>query len=212
MYVAYYAIHTHQKEVVRLVRERLRARVAAPPPELANLVRVLFMAPPLVVDEGGRDHDNIDVPLEHWEVNETLATLIRIGLQRQPHHWYPTQGPPVPITARVHSTPQRRPFPFSQSVSSSPLSPTSLPFGPASITVTQVCLPAGGCLTPPINTPFVLPPWSSSTQLPTRSALSVLVLLPLASLSSGLLARLRPLFPPPRLSAFPSRRPALPAS
>eukprot|EP00976_Prorocentrum_cordatum_P097726 1191106-Prorocentrum_minimum.AAC.1 len=34
-------------------------------------------------------------------------------------------GPPVPITARVHSTPQR-PFPFSHPVPSSPLSPTSL--------------------------------------------------------------------------------------
>eukprot|EP00976_Prorocentrum_cordatum_P117730 1196352-Prorocentrum_minimum.AAC.9 len=48
-------------------------------------------------------------------------------------------GPPVPITARMHSTSQR-PFPFSQPVSSSPLSPTSLPFGPASITRKSVCL------------------------------------------------------------------------
>eukprot|EP00976_Prorocentrum_cordatum_P081455 1184417-Prorocentrum_minimum.AAC.4 len=40
--------------------------------------------------------------------------------------------------ARMHSTPQR-PFPFSHPVSSSPLSPTSLPFGPASITHKSVC-------------------------------------------------------------------------
>ena len=48
-------------------------------------------------------------------------------------------GPPVPITARMHSTPQR-PFPFSHPVSSSPLSPTSLPFGPANITRKSVYL------------------------------------------------------------------------
>ena len=41
-------------------------------------------------------------------------------------------GPPMPITARMHSKTQR-PFPFSHPVSNSPHSPTSLPFGPASI-------------------------------------------------------------------------------
>eukprot|EP00976_Prorocentrum_cordatum_P060691 1176011-Prorocentrum_minimum.AAC.1 len=41
----------------------------------------------------------------------------------------------------MHSTPQtQRPFPFSQPVLSSPLSPTSLPFGPGSIARKSVCL------------------------------------------------------------------------
>eukprot|EP00976_Prorocentrum_cordatum_P076723 1182415-Prorocentrum_minimum.AAC.2 len=44
-------------------------------------------------------------------------------------------GPPVPITARVHSTPQR-PLPFSRPVSKYPLSATALPLGPANITLT----------------------------------------------------------------------------
>eukprot|EP00959_Pyramimonas_sp_CCMP1952_P414313 8680730-Pyramimonas_sp.AAC.1 len=48
-------------------------------------------------------------------------------------------GPPVPITARVHSTPQRT-FPFSHPVFSSPLSATALPLGPANITHRSVCL------------------------------------------------------------------------
>eukprot|EP00959_Pyramimonas_sp_CCMP1952_P352877 7393172-Pyramimonas_sp.AAC.1 len=47
-------------------------------------------------------------------------------------------GPPVPIMARVHATPQR-PFPFPYPVSSSPFSPIALPLGPASITRRSVC-------------------------------------------------------------------------
>eukprot|EP00959_Pyramimonas_sp_CCMP1952_P063259 1322133-Pyramimonas_sp.AAC.1 len=39
-------------------------------------------------------------------------------------------GPPVSITARLLSTLQR-PFPFSHPMSSSSLSPTALPLGPA---------------------------------------------------------------------------------
>eukprot|EP00959_Pyramimonas_sp_CCMP1952_P250725 5240576-Pyramimonas_sp.AAC.2 len=42
-------------------------------------------------------------------------------------------GRPVPMTARMHSTPQR-PFPFSHPVSKSPLSPSTLPLGPANLT------------------------------------------------------------------------------
>eukprot|EP00959_Pyramimonas_sp_CCMP1952_P109812 2297246-Pyramimonas_sp.AAC.1 len=45
----------------------------------------------------------------------------------------------VPTVARVLSTPQR-PFPFSHPVSSSPLSTTALPLGPANITHKSVCL------------------------------------------------------------------------
>eukprot|EP00959_Pyramimonas_sp_CCMP1952_P333051 6973988-Pyramimonas_sp.AAC.1 len=45
--------------------------------------------------------------------------------------WFVT-GPPVQVTPRMHSTPQR-PAPFSHPVSTSPPSPTSVHLGPVNI-------------------------------------------------------------------------------
>eukprot|EP00976_Prorocentrum_cordatum_P049238 993898-Prorocentrum_minimum.AAC.1 len=88
-------------------------------------------------------------------------------------------GPPVQITASVHSTPQR-PFPFSHPVSNAPLSRTALPFS-ALLTLHAASL--------------VLFNPTAVRSVPS-TALSVLALLALAPLPSGLLARLRP--PPGR--------------
>eukprot|EP00959_Pyramimonas_sp_CCMP1952_P303610 6353673-Pyramimonas_sp.AAC.1 len=92
----------------------------------------------------------------------------------------------------------RDPSPFLTALSSYPLSPTSLPFGPASITRKSVCLAVLRRIYTSCSSSLVLfnP---TAAAVPSSIALSVLVLLTLAPLSSGLLARLHPLFPPPRL-------------
>eukprot|EP00959_Pyramimonas_sp_CCMP1952_P083653 1749022-Pyramimonas_sp.AAC.1 len=101
-------------------------------------------------------------------------------------------------------------------MSSFPLSSTLLylPFGPArSITRKSVCLAVLHRLYTSRSSSLVLfNPAADAVPYLISTALSVLVLLALAPLSSGLLARLCPLFPPPRLSATSSRRPALPAA
>ena len=99
--------------------------------------------------------------------------------------------------------------PFLTALSSSPLSPTALPLGPANITRGSVCLAVLHRLYASCSASLVL--FNPTAVAVPSTVLSVLVLLTLAPLSSGLVARLRPLFLPPRLSAAPSRRPALPA-
>ena len=126
------------------------------------------------------------------------------------------------MTARMHSTPQG-PFPFSQPVSSSPLSPTSLPFGPASGTRKSAWLS---------YTAYTLlghPPWFSSAQPLTRTPHQPLCLslsfshsrpyLPCSSLGFDPSFRPRAFQPPPPVAPPyppcppvppPRRQPALP--
>ena len=104
----------------RVIGSRIDTCIGAVrPSNRPGFARALVKRPPLsrrstIVLSGFFDPAPPSDPLGPLRSLSSLGYLLRFT------------GPPVPINARAHSTPQR-PFPFSHPVTSSPLSLTALP-------------------------------------------------------------------------------------